>query len=223
MKKVLFIVMGCVVLLVIAAVAVPKILMRLNQTNSFIQERDREANKPFTFYARIVDQDGNPLEGARIDLIIIAYNENWAWTGNSANRGANYNANCTSDAMGNIKLEGHGESLYIHSIERDGYEWLTDRDVGQDAVSPFGPIQYFYFHPNGHPDYLSDPKRPAIFVMVKQGETVVHIAPSPGGYRKQHYVPGPPEVLQPVFPRQPSIPCVRYEPLSTSAPATLTG
>ena len=102
---------------------------------------------PIKFYGKVIDQEGNPVEGAKVK--IGAADRFWA-------DGTDYFRE--SNAEGPFSIQGiKGAGIYV-SAEREGY-YRTEKSKGR-----FG-----YGMPSGQKPH-DDPDHPAIFVLQKQGE-----------------------------------------------------
>jgi hypothetical protein len=97
-------------------------LMALRQT--FLSE-----NQPVEFYARVFDQNEQPVEGATLELILTRVDEKLFANTNffslqMGNELTNQPVNLVSDADGWIKLSGiTGKSIFVKNLNKDGYSW----------------------------------------------------------------------------------------------------
>lgn len=125
------------------------------QTNSVTPEEKLRAlienkNIQINFWGLIVDQDGNPLEGAKI----AGDTRTWYVT-KTLNFDANFpKFNAISDSSGKFEIQNaSGDVLTIKSLEKEGYE------PEPHALREFG------YHTSER--FSSDPNNPVVFRMWK--------------------------------------------------------
>ncbi|HYO08355.1 MAG TPA: hypothetical protein VER17_05240 [Tepidisphaeraceae bacterium] len=160
-----------------------------------------QVNATITFHGLVVDQDGTPLPGARIEYTVSAYPKDWSFD----TRGRPYDVSsfsATSDPQGRFSVPVTGCILRLSSATREGYRHLTDNDTSNGPASTYsyGLIAW------GDAMYKSDPERPAVYVFVKDGVREVSAVPCRGGYDSgngTHWRPN-----KPAWPREPSLPDV---------------
>ncbi len=115
-------------------------------------EADRAHTVPITFYGRVVDQNGNPLPSVRVEMAIV-----W-WTNRVTGESALFRpTTTTTDADGNFQFtDGEGVSIWIHALNRKGYEPEREslRSFNYNAPSIRKP---------------DDPAKPLVFRMWKEG------------------------------------------------------
>lgn len=149
-----------------------------SQTNLITPETKLSAlvedkNKPIDFWGLVIDQDGNPLEGAKI----AGNTRTWHMT-KTLNFDADFPAvNAVSDANGKFEIhQVSGDVLTIKSLEKEGYE------PEPGALRGFGY--------NTSERFSSDPDNPIVFTMWKtnihqqliMGKKRFHIVPDGRAY-----------------------------------------
>jgi hypothetical protein len=124
-----------------------------------------EQNPPVEFYARVVDQSGQPVEGAKLTLkltrmegMAFATTNFSAW--DPAKAIQDTSLDLYSDAKGWIKLSGvTGRDLRVETLKKDGYSWTMpqidsfayesngERTVGYAEMrDAFNPDKGYVFH-----------------------------------------------------------------------------
>jgi hypothetical protein len=140
-----------------------------------MRQRILERNQPVAFYARVVDQNGNPVEGAKVTLKLLRVNEEVFATTNffhmqMGDEMTNTVLELVSNAQGLFQLVGvTGFSLDVLRVEKESY-------ISKYTNSYHGGISY---EPGGrrNPVYdalMSDALNPAkryTFHLWKKGET----------------------------------------------------
>jgi hypothetical protein len=111
---------------------------------------------PFQFYGIVLDQDGKPVVGVKVDAAVM---------NNFAEGGTPVSA--TSDAAGRFSIQSQGASLHVH-VSKSGYY----------QVDPGGSLkpssQGFDFGVDqGRGVHRSDPASPDVFHLRKAGNPVV--------------------------------------------------
>ena len=100
-----------------------------------------EKNQPIKFYARVVDQNEQPVEGAKLHVKLSRIDENIFSTTNFFNRNSDdivqeMHFDYISDNSGWIKLTGiTGETLRIESLSKSGYSWIMPQ-IGSFSYEP---------------------------------------------------------------------------------------
>jgi len=100
-------------------------------------------NQPIEFYARTLDQNEQPVEGATLCITLSRIDEKMFETTNffSKKMGdeiVHLPVKLVSDTNGWIKLTGvTGDSLWIESLSKDGYSW-TMPQIGSFLYEPNG-------------------------------------------------------------------------------------
>ena len=122
-----------------------------------------EGNKPVEFYGKVIDQDGNPVPGVKVEAELMGYNENYIFIFKTAKPGEDQKRTrieVETDGSGLFSIKGmKGRILHIKGLNKDGYgPYYVDR----------GPFVY--------DPYLQDlfhayPQKPVIFQMWKKGPT----------------------------------------------------
>ena len=100
-------------------------------------------DQPVEFYARVVDQDGQPVEGAKLTISLERLDETMFAPTNYLHwdPGAAYQkkyCDLLSDSNGWIQLTYvTGRSLRIETLVKDGYSWVTPQ-IGSFGYEPDG-------------------------------------------------------------------------------------
>src|SRR5688500_4391682 len=104
-------------------------LARLGPGQRWAARADQGTNVTTRFHATAVDQDGAPLPGVRVDVLIAGVNEKWATDPAGANaRNAFKNITLYSDGAGKFSFEATGTYVKFLSVTMNGYRWLFDKD-----------------------------------------------------------------------------------------------
>ena len=103
---------------------------------------------PIAFYGKVVDEKGNPIEGAKAVLSPA-----------DAMMGGNHEYERTTDENGLFSIFTHGLGLAV-DVSKKGYYTL------QESSGTFG-----YAKGSGAQPPHNDPNNPAIFILKKMGET----------------------------------------------------
>ena len=99
-------------------------------------------NQPIEFYARVVDQNEMPVEGAtlrvtlsRIDENIFATTNFFSWNSDEIVKDEHFDL--LSDTDGWIKLSGKmtGESVRIENLSKNDYKWTMPK-IGSFSYEP---------------------------------------------------------------------------------------
>jgi hypothetical protein len=137
-----------------------------------------QTNTNVTFYAKVVDQDGKPLENARFEYRLEAYPKDWTFdTRGRDNDIATIKA--VSDVHGEFHFDAKGCELYRMKAQCKGYQHFFDLDVGDShAIDNTGYRLIAW----GDLWYKSDVNKPAVYVFVKEGAREIHLLPCRGGY-----------------------------------------
>lgn len=108
-------------------------------------------NVPITFYGKVVDQSGQPVEGVKISLlVVISHLEKYD--------AQTQPVTLETDQKGNFTLNGYiAYGINIVSIEKDGYE-LSKKVI---LSYNFGLV----------PTYTPDRNNPVVFRMWKRGKS----------------------------------------------------
>ena len=167
------------------------------------REKDKQADWkiPIHFYGRVVDQDMQPVAGAKISF---------EWTDLSST--GTSRANSASDQQGNFSLSAvRGKNLGVH-VEKEGY--YTPNAVRASAFE--------FADPGERTDYEPDPDHPILFQLRKKqtpaeletrsleliaptdGKAVgidlsKGVASSAGNLHVQTWKPSPPRPMSPAY------------------------
>lgn len=207
-----------VLTLILAGISVEVLLNRRSADDRL--HLAHPTNAMMDFYGLAVDQDGKPLAGVTFEMVAIAVEGN-PFRGEQ--KDVRTKCRVVTDANGRFEVHATGERIDEVSAVLKGYRLLSDRDGGtggkeQTAGSNLG-FQFFNW---GTPTYVGNPANPAIYVLVKDGTTVVTakvsrgggVAAVDGGASDSRWWPN-----KPGFPREPSIKGLTFiEP--TTNPAT---
>jgi len=127
------------------------------------------ANQPIEFYVRVLDETGQPIEGAKLSLTLSRMNENIFSMTNfphwqAADAAQHLKLDFYSNTEGWIKFTGvTGDSLWVESLQKEGYTW-TMPQIGSFLYKPGGQHQVGY---DGMDDAF-DPAKGYIFHMQKE-------------------------------------------------------
>jgi hypothetical protein len=117
----------------------------LVQLSNVWQEMRQTVNRPIEFYGKAVDENGEPLTGARAEISCQGYPEDF------------WKTNLLTQSDGTFQIVGRtGTVLYVH-VTMTGYEELG----GQNKFMYSSPL------PNG--GFQPDPHDPIIFRFRKKG------------------------------------------------------
>jgi hypothetical protein len=113
------------------------------------RDPDFEWKTPIAFYGKVVDEDGNPVQGAKLKII-----------GTDDSPSGNFYRMLISDSYGSVSLRGvHGNGFDVQ-LSKEGY--YTPEEGNR---SSFEYAEFF------DPDYyVPDPKNPVIFHLRKIGK-----------------------------------------------------
>ena len=113
-------------------------------------DRSWEWKIPINFYGKVVDENGEPVQGVQASLI---------WNDLSPTEGTS-TTTVVSDAQGLFSLTGTtGKHLQVR-ITKEGYYSFAKNQIGFEYAA--------YFDPDYH--YAPDPSRPVVFHLKKKGE-----------------------------------------------------
>ncbi len=109
-------------------------------------------NAPINFYARVVDQDNNPVQGAKVTVhynyFVESLQEQWK-TDNATDEIVRHVL--TSDSEGRVQLtEGKGAILYIDKVVKNGY------------IYPAATYASLHYSKSENEEILPTPKKPYI-------------------------------------------------------------
>ncbi len=165
-----------------------------------------ESNATLTFFAKAVDQDGNPLPGIRITYRCESFPKDWTFD----KRGEpliQSQVTGVSDTSGRIEFDVVGHTLRRDSVVapmgyRHFYEEFEGSVSGRIIPSTYGYLLSSW----GDLCYKSDKDHPAVFVFVKDGVKEVSALPCRGGFDSgngKHWT-----LNKPAWPKKPSLPDV---------------
>ena len=138
--------------------------------------------KPIHFYGRVVDQGGNPVAGAQIDIWIGAVDPGYLAGGKRISKGKELHVSSGTD--GSFTVDGvSGRYLVIKRVSRLGFDPVPapDADLSNPPGQP-GPWLYDFASETPAYRYDSDPQNPAVFPITRPGEARSR-GPSRGGKR----------------------------------------
>jgi hypothetical protein len=119
--------------------------------------RDRADNVPIVFYGRVVDANGNPISGARIQWQIRTQRLA-SLIGTS--RFTTFTGATTTDTNGDFHINGYkGSMLWITQIEKPNFVWHKQAGPGNFSDGAFD------YAPSSSKTYKPDPENPAVFPM----------------------------------------------------------
>ncbi len=122
-----------------------------------LRKAAKEADGPIRFYGKVVDNDGNPSEGATVTMGVAHY----APVGDPL--GGYRTTVVMTEADGTFSLQNQqGRSLGVNTIVKDGYDFI--RANGQ---------RLFRYNPVYVDHHIPDPNNPVVFRMRKIGETAL--------------------------------------------------
>jgi hypothetical protein len=132
------------------------------------------------FYGKVIDENDMPVAGAQVSLMIATADPNA-----TLHRGQSTTKWITryTDSEGNFSLvDEHGVHMWVSRIAKQGFEWINDsaeKTIFDHRKTLVGN-QFYIFDPGIGPVYQSDPSRPAIFPLHREGSRVQG-RPSRGG------------------------------------------
>lgn len=151
------------------------------------------------FHGLVVDANGQPLPGARVEVRISHFRILSFVFGKTND---SYKRTLVTDENGRFSIEGKsGKSLGILKIEYPGLQFLYDRSGTHNTSYRFADLDLKGYTLDS---YKCDPDRPAVFPMIRPGDSPV-LWPSRGG----DYVDSAGRIVEvgkPMKPRRPSVP-----------------
>jgi hypothetical protein len=177
-----------------------------------------QTNTTLTFYGKVVDQDGNPLEGAKIEYDVESYPTDWTFS-SRARLNNRETVTFTSEADGRFSGRITGCKLYRRSATLDGYRHFGE-EYSDDATEHI-TTKFYMLIAWSNLLFKSAEDRPAIYVFVKDGVREVSALPCHGGYCPIQGIFRPNE---PGWPKEPSLKDVAYRPIggiAATSPASL--
>lgn len=168
-----------------------------------IPERAARPPKPpqfHWFYGRVVDQTGNPIPNAEIDVLAAEFGDNAVIHGSIApilETQKTFTVASNQNGYFTVTLPGSYQRLTIQNIRKPGYEWVID---WYWTTPETGDADNRYYHLRGPRNvgaiYEPDRNRPAIFPMHEIGNPVPATRPSRGG-KDGRRVNGPTDLVVP--------------------------
>jgi hypothetical protein len=126
----------------------------------------KSANRNVSFYGKVVDQYGDPVEGVQLHLKILSYQDSFVDYFKTGREQIKNEFSMTTDANGIFSVEKQkGTSFSIEHMTKEGY------------VAPNRGTQYYFVYNNlssgeGSSMYhTADKSRPVVYRMWKKGET----------------------------------------------------
>jgi len=125
--------------------------VREHQTQQQFTQAIQRKNQPISFYGRVVDQDGAPLSGVKVQSSIRH------WDPSAPNLGSSIPLNANSDSAGIFSFAGvTGDAITVDSIDKAGYELEpTPRSYGAIAGGPQAPITFRMWSTNVHESLIA--------------------------------------------------------------------
>lgn len=119
----------------------------------------KELMKPISFWGKVVDEKGNPVEGAAME---------WIANNNPNPYGTGTKGSTTSGADGMFSVQSHGIGLYVKASHPDYYEMPTKMRGKRGSYGGFSNAEKL-----GNTDSpMGTQDDPAILVLRKKGELV---------------------------------------------------
>ena len=174
-----------------------------------------QTNTTLTFYGKVVDQDGNPLEGAKIEYEVESYPTDWTFS-SRARLNNRETVTFTSGADGRFSGRITRCKLFRLSATLDGYRHFGEEY--SDGATEHITTKAYMLVAWSDLWFKSAEDRPAIYVFVKDGIREVSALPCHGGFSSGGGAIFYPN--EPGWPKEPSLKDVVYRPVGGVA-ATL--
>jgi hypothetical protein len=177
-----------------------------------------QTNTTLMFYGKVVDQDGKPLEGAKIEYDVESYPTDWTFS-SRARLNNHETVSFTSGADGRFSGSITGCALQRRSATLDGYRHFGEED--NDSRSERLTTKAYMLIAWSNLWFKSAEDRPAIYVFVKDGVREVSALPCHGGFSSGGGLRFWPN--EPGWPKEPSLKDVVYRPVggvAATLPAT---
>jgi hypothetical protein len=177
-----------------------------------------QTNTTLTFYGKVVDQDGNPLEGAKIEYDVESYPTDWTFS-SRARLNNRETVTFTSGADGRFSGRITGCKLFRLSATLDGYRHFGEEYSAGSTEHITTKAYMLVAWSNLW--FKSAEDRPAIYVFVKDGVREVSALPCHGGFSSGGGLRFWPN--EPGWPKEPSLKDVVYRPVggvAATLPAT---
>jgi hypothetical protein len=145
----------------------------LDPRNIAAWRKHRAATGPMEFYAKVVDESGGPVEGAKVTLRLNLHN-----SGELIGQGFVREEAVTlyTDVNGLAVLDGHtGFDIVVVDVAKPGYRWYYDADRTHRSGEPLTDMRGFHYG-DLLTRYIPDPNNPAVFPLYREGVT----SPEPG-------------------------------------------
>jgi hypothetical protein len=127
----------------------------VERTRKLKEDPHYEWKTPISLYAKVLDQDGNPLAGATADVV---------WTDMSPTGSSHMRV--TSDGAGLFSLTGISGKYMTVQVTKDGYSRAKSKGRSAFEFASFWEPSY----------YEPDPNNPVIFYMRKRGKPAPLVA-----------------------------------------------
>jgi hypothetical protein len=126
----------------------------------------KSANRDLSFYGKVVDQYGNPVEGVQLEIEILSYQDSFIDYVKTGREQIKEELNLKTDAKGMFSVERKiGTSFSIERMTKEGYI-ASDRGVQYTFVYnnlSSGPDSTMY--------HSADKLQPVVYELWKKGET----------------------------------------------------
>lgn len=144
----------------------------------FMVSRYWGKRQPIQFDGQVVDQQGKPISGATVSIILHDFDSSSIFVRNTTNLMIQKPITRISDSAGRFSLENIvGISIHIEKVICEGYIAIPEREWrGRSRNLGF----FGYERERGVPFYIPDEKAPAIFPLRREGEERI-LWPSRGG------------------------------------------
>lgn len=177
-SKAALIVAFALILLILAGSSLP--FARRVMVQRSIVTNDASGNQSVTFYGKVVDHEGRPLEGALLRYQVETFNSSNI-LGDPNARTHKDKGQIGTDQAGRFTLPLHGTTFRINEIWCPGYEWVRSYDY-EESRGRFFNHAYQLGVVGQDAWYQSQVENPAVFVMLaKDVKRVVHVQMSRGG------------------------------------------
>lgn len=127
---------------------------KMSRMKEILRKRDVD----ISFYGRVVDQNGEPIVSANVEIQITQFNPD-----PEKLFGQVKSLVVATDNIGGFSIEEErGRDIYVKNISKSGYEYA----MAQNRSS------FQYFEESGHPKpFVADKTTPVLFRLRKQGDT----------------------------------------------------
>ena len=132
-------------------------IWRIALVRALYREQEAESNDDVLFYGLVLDEEGHPIEGAKLRSQILQFPQNYENRHQDA-RSRSFELVTTSDSDGLFTISGYrAMSLVFYDVIKDGYVrdgWPPDRG--------------FYFGSRFPSRHVADPDNPVVFRMKRE-------------------------------------------------------